>query len=88
LKSADNTLPRLTIGTISGTLRKNPELSFEASGTDKIALVLGQKRYPFSKVELQGNIVAITSWNRKPSWDSTGVMNDNIFRGKISLLNE
>lgn len=88
IKSADNTLARLTIGTISWTLKKNPELPFEASGTDKIALVLGKKKYPFSKVELEANIIAIPSWDRKPSWDRTGTMNDNIFRGKISLINE
>ncbi|MDD5376844.1 MAG: N-acetylmuramoyl-L-alanine amidase [Candidatus Gracilibacteria bacterium] len=88
LKSGDTTLARLTIGNISGTLKKNPELPFEAFGTDKIALVLGKKKYPFSKVELAANIIAIPSWNRKPTWDTTGTMNDNVFRGKISLLNE
>ena len=88
LKSGDSTLPHLTIGKNSGTLRKNVELPFEASWTDKIALVLGKKKYPFSKVELSANLVSITNWNRKPAWDTTGTMNDNIFRGKIILLNE
>lgn len=40
LKSGDGTLARLTLGEHSGTLRKNPELPFEANGTDKIALIL------------------------------------------------
>ncbi|EKD30099.1 MAG: N-acetylmuramoyl-L-alanine amidase [uncultured bacterium (gcode 4)] len=88
LKSGDNTLPRLTIGVNSWILKKNLELPFEASGTDKIALVVGKKKYPFSKVELSANLIEIPSWNRKPSWDTSGLMNDNIFRGKISLLNE
>lgn len=69
-------------------LKKNPELPFEASGTNQIALVLGKKKYPFSKVEIEANIINIPSWNRKPSWDTTGTMNDNIFRGKIILQNE
>lgn len=88
LKSGDNTLARLTIGERSGTLRKNPELPFEAYGTDKIALVLGKKKYPFSRVEMEANLIAIPNWNRKPLWDTTGTMNDNVFRGKIILLNE
>lgn len=88
LKSWDTTLARLTIGVNSWILKKNPELPFEVYGTDKIALVLGKKKYPFSKVELAAKFIAIPSWDRKPSWDSTGTMNDNVFRGKISLLNE
>jgi len=56
-------------------------------GTDKVALVIGKKKYPFSKVSLEANLVEIPSWERKPSWDKTGLMNDNIFRSKISLEN-
>lgn len=43
LKSGDSKLARLTIGANSWVLRKNPELPFEASGSGKIALVLGKK---------------------------------------------
>ena len=64
------------------------ELPFEVSGMNKIALVVGKKKYPFSKIELEAKLVEIPSWNRKPAWDTTGTMNDNVFRGKISLLNE
>ncbi|MFA6090732.1 MAG: N-acetylmuramoyl-L-alanine amidase [Candidatus Gracilibacteria bacterium] len=88
IKSGDNKLARLTIGINTGTLKKNPELPFEVSGTNQIALVLGKKKYPFSKVEMEANLIVIPSWDRKPSWDTTDTMNDNIFRGKIILQNE
>lgn len=88
LRSGDSLLARLTLGEQSGTLRKNPDLPFEASGTGKIALILGKKRYAFSKVEMEANLITIVNWNRKPSWDTSGTMNDNTFRGKISLINE
>lgn len=69
-------------------LKKNLELSFEASGTDKVALVLGNKRYPFIDVSYSGSLIQITNWNRKPAWDTSGTYNDNIFRGKISVAND
>ncbi|MDD2917089.1 MAG: SpoIID/LytB domain-containing protein, partial [Candidatus Gracilibacteria bacterium] len=46
------------------------------------------KRYAFSKVEIEAPLVTIANWDRKPTWDTSGTMNDNIFRGKISLINE
>ncbi|EKD30056.1 MAG: hypothetical protein ACD_78C00169G0001 [uncultured bacterium (gcode 4)] len=89
LKSGDTTLPRLSLGTkLSGTLRKNLELPFEAYGSDKVALVIGGKKYPFEKVALSAKLVAIPNWNRKPAWDTSGMYNDNIFRGKITVINE
>ncbi len=87
LKSGDSRLARLTIGANSWILKKNPELPFEVSASGKIALVVGKKKYPFSQVALEANIIEIPSWNRKPSWDKTGLMNDNVFRGKIILEN-
>jgi peptidoglycan hydrolase-like amidase len=33
-------------------------------------------------------VLRVKSWDRKPSWDKSGTMNDNIFRGKIEIRNE
>jgi hypothetical protein len=88
LKSGDSSRARLTIGDKSGILKKNPELLFEAVSKDKVALIIGKKKYAFPRIAFEANLVEIPSWDRKPSWDKTWLMNDNIFRAKISLEND
>ena len=46
-------------------------------------LTLDGKRYPGRVIGLSGDLVRVNNWDRKPSWDKTGTMNDNVFRGKL-----
>lgn len=90
--------PRFGIPTASGTLKKNLPLRVVATSGGNLELVLSEKKVGASvkrkTVKLgktaffESDVLRIASWERKPSWDKTGTMNDNLFRGKIEIRNE
>ncbi|MDQ1344290.1 MAG: hypothetical protein QG650_1010 [Patescibacteria group bacterium] len=90
--------PRFGNASMSGTLKKNAPLKIESSAGDNLSLVLSEKKIgnflKKTSVKLgktaffQSDVLRVKSWDRKPSWDKTGTMNDNVFRGKIEIRSE
>ena len=90
--------PRFGNSAISGTLAKNVGLKIEAAAGGNLNLVLSEKKIGTlvkkKTVKLgksaffESDVLRVKSWDRKPSWDKSGTMNDNLFRGKIEVLNE
>ncbi len=90
--------PRFGNASISGTLAKNFPLKIETVGSDHLRLVLSEKKVGTSvkkkTVKLgtsaffESDVLRVKNWDRKPSWDKSGTMNDNLFRGKIEVRNE
>lgn len=84
--------------TISGTLAKNLALKIETTAGGNLNLVLSEKKIGTlvkkKTVKLgksaffESDVLRVKSWDRKPSWDKSGTMNDNLFRGKIEIRNE
>lgn len=64
-------------------------LTIEAGLGDSLYLRIGKKRAKIGKeVTFSGSVLTVDNWDRKPSWDKTGKMNDNAFRGRIRITNE
>jgi len=90
--------PKFGNSAISGTLAKNVGLKIEATAGGNLNLVLSEKKIGTlvkkKTVKLgksaffESDVLRVKSWDRKPSWDKSGTMNDNLFRGKIEILNE
>ncbi len=57
-------------------------LSFGVS-RGQVQMTLLGKRYRGPIVSLAGTLVRVNNWDRKPSWDKSGLLNDNVFRGKL-----
>ncbi|MFZ4461584.1 MAG: SpoIID/LytB domain-containing protein [Patescibacteria group bacterium] len=51
----------------------------------KLELMLDGKKYTGGTISLSADIVRISNWDRKPSWDTSGKLNDNTFRGKLEV---
>ena len=41
------------------------------------------KKYRGPIVGISGTLVRVNNWKRTPTWDKSGLLNDNIFRGKL-----
>ena len=56
-------------------------------GQKGLEMVLGTRRValPAGPITFSGAVVAIPSWDRHPDWDTSGTVNDNLFRGKVTL---
>lgn len=90
--------PKFGNSAVSGILRKNMPLKIEAAAGGNLSLVLSEKKIGTlvkkKTVKLgktaffESDVLRVKSWDRKPSWDKSGTMNDNLFRGKIEIRNE
>lgn len=90
--------PRFGNSAVSGTLAKNVALKIEAAAGGNLNLVLSEKiigtlvkkkTVKLGKTAFfESDVLRVKSWDRKPSWDKSGTMNDNLFRGKIEIRNE
>lgn len=78
---------KLQIWTKSWTI-KIPELNFKKIWKDKIALVVWKKILKIPSIKISWEILEISSWSRKPSWDKSWNLNDNKFRWTITIYND
>ena len=79
--------PMLTFDTTNG-MAQTQILSISQNkkpGKKNLELTLSGKRYHGSLVAFEGTLVRVNNWDRKPSWDTSGRLNDNIFRGKLEV---
>ena len=78
----------LMIGTSHTTLPSGSNVTFALAGSGKLMVVRGDHHVTVpSPVTLSGTVVEIASWDRHPDWDMSGTINDNLFRGEITLYN-
>ncbi|EKE29728.1 MAG: hypothetical protein ACD_2C00110G0003 [uncultured bacterium (gcode 4)] len=61
---------------------------FEKRWNDQLALVVWNKTARVPYLTLSSTILEVNSWNRKPSWDKTWLVNDNKFRWSITIRND
>lgn len=70
-------------------IKWNFEYSFEATWTNKLNLIVWTKKIALpGKIQINSDILEITSWSRVPAWDKEKRYNDNKFRWTLTLYNE
>ena len=89
LNAPDGEPLRAKLGNRSGILRSNNDLNLEANGGTGVVLVVNPTtRVTFPEVSVEGALVRVASWSRPPAWDRDGRYDDNVFRGKIRVINQ
>jgi hypothetical protein len=79
--------PILTFDTTNG-MTQTRTLSIAKSkkpGAKNLELTLDGKKYRGKLAAFAGTLVRVNNWDRKPSWDTSGKLNDNVFRGKLEV---
>ena len=54
-------------------------------GVKNLELILDGKKYRGKLAAFAGTLVRVNNWDRKPAWDTSGKLNDNVFRGKLEV---
>jgi hypothetical protein len=79
--------PILTLDATNG-ITQSRALSIAKSkrpGAKNLELTLDGKKYRGKFAAFAGAVVRVTNWDRKPTWDTSGKLNDNVFRGKLEV---
>jgi N-acetylmuramoyl-L-alanine amidase/Stage II sporulation protein len=79
--------PILTLDTTNG-MTQSRTLSIAKSkrpGVKNLELTLDGKKYRGKLAAFAGTLVRVNNWDRKPTWDTSGKLNDNVFRGKLEV---
>lgn len=63
-------------------------LRFEPRWTDGIALVIWKKSLKIPSIKISSTVLEVSNWLRKPTWDTSWLLNDNKFRWSITVANE
>lgn len=76
----------LFVGKRRVLLKSSDQVVITASGKILEATVW-KKKYRWSPVSVQWDLVVVPSWSRIPAWDSVGKYNDNVFRNRVVVRN-
>ena len=76
--------PNLTFDKTFGGI-KSTSIILRRNKLNQLELVLDGKKYRGKIGALTATVVKVKGWDRKPSWDTSGKYNDNVFRGKIEV---
>lgn len=66
----------------------NTPVSIAPLGNKKLRVSIGKFSYEVDTFSFSAPVVSIDSWIRKPDWDTSGKINDNLFRDTIQVINQ